>query len=409
VAVQAFFVHDEVEVTPGQPVSLQLNVENVGEHTESFTIVGAGLTAAWTTVTRPNVTLFAGSSDVIEVVVRPPAIHTTSAGPTTASVRVMPQQEPDDTVVAEATLVVKEFDDRRISMLQPLLRSRRRATFELMVENHGNNLASCRLYLVDPTGRVDGTFDPPAVGVGPGASSLVRLKLTAVGSRWRRADRQLDFEVEATQPDHARAIGRGALIQPPTLPGRTFAATVVVIAAVAGLVAAWFGLIRPAIDDAARDAVDEQVGEITPQAPVDSSPDVGPITTAPPVDPGDGSPDADLGEPFAVRLPLNIGVGLTGSASTAIPDDSQAELTDVVIQNPNGDVGVATLLRNSEVLYQWDLAAVPANEFQPRLTPLPLAPGDNLVFQARCDGAGLTTAAGCEIAVLLGGRQLPAG
>ena len=30
----------------------------------------AGLTAGWTTVTRPNVTLFGGSRDVVEIVVR---------------------------------------------------------------------------------------------------------------------------------------------------------------------------------------------------------------------------------------------------------------------------------------------------------------------------------------------------
>ncbi|MCU0259757.1 MAG: hypothetical protein MUE78_01940, partial [Ilumatobacteraceae bacterium] len=339
-AVQAFFVHDEIEVTPGEPVSLQLTVENLGEHTESFTIVGAGLTAAWTTVTRPNVTLFGGSSDVIEVVVRPPAIHTTSAGPTTAAVRVMPQQDPDETVVAEATLQVHEFDDRRISMLQPLQRSRRRATFELMDENHGNNLASCRLHLVDPTGRVDGTFDPPAVGVAPGASSLVRLKLSAVGGRWRRADRQLDFEVEATQPDHAPAIGRGALIQPPTVPARALVSTLGVLALLVGLVAAWFGVIRPEIRDAARDAVDDRVGELAPSEPSDEpepsddGDDDEPDTTQPPA--VVAPPADDPGVPFAVRLPLNIGVGLTGSASTAIPDDARAELTDVVIQNPNG-------------------------------------------------------------------------
>ena len=67
-------------------------------------------------------------------------------------------------------------------MLQPLRRGRRRATYEFMVENHGNNLASCRLHLVDRTERVDGSFDPPAVGVASGSQSLVRLRLKA--KRW---------------------------------------------------------------------------------------------------------------------------------------------------------------------------------------------------------------------------------
>jgi hypothetical protein len=106
------------------------------------------MTAAWTTVTRPNVTLFGGSRDVVEIVIRPPAIHTTTAGPTPAAVRVIPQQQPEEAIVAETLLDVQSFDDRRITMLQPLRRGRRRATYEFMVENHGNNLASCRLHLV---------------------------------------------------------------------------------------------------------------------------------------------------------------------------------------------------------------------------------------------------------------------
>ncbi len=88
-SVQVWFAQDEISVQPGESTSLSLAVENVGEHTESYTVIPAGMTAAWTTVTRPNITLFGGSRDVIEVVVRPPAIHTTSAGPTAVSVRVI--------------------------------------------------------------------------------------------------------------------------------------------------------------------------------------------------------------------------------------------------------------------------------------------------------------------------------
>ena len=112
-------------------------------------------------MTRPNVTLFGGSRDVVEIVVRPPAIHTTTAGPTPTAVRVIPQQQPDEAIVAETLLDVQSFDDRRITMLQPLRRGRRRATYEFMVENHGNNLASCRLHLVDRTERVDGRSTRP--------------------------------------------------------------------------------------------------------------------------------------------------------------------------------------------------------------------------------------------------------
>ena len=407
-SVQVWFAQDEISVQPGESTSLSLAVENVGEHTESYTVIPAGLTAAWTTVTRPNITLFGGSRDVVEVVIRPPAIHTTSAGPTAVAVRVIPQGDPDEAVIAETIATVTAFDDRRITALQPVQRGRRRATYEFMVENHGNNLASCRLHLVDASQRVDGSFDPPAVGVAPGSASLVRLKLTAQRGFLRRAERQLDFEVEATEQDHAPATGRATLIQPPTIPAGTLARILGAAAVVAAAIALWSGVVKPTIEDAAADAVEDRIGEVdrapsttlavTPAPVPDSATDVAPEIVA----------ATEAGEPVSWRIAVDVGINQNRSESLSVPPDSDFQLTDVVFQNTNGDIGTAQLLRNGEVLYEIDLGAMnSANEFQPRVTPIPFVPNDNVVLAVDCLAAGKTSGTGCEIAVLLGGRLVP--
>jgi hypothetical protein len=404
VAVQAWFVQEDMTVRPGTSASLSVVVENVGDRTESFTIIPAGLSAAWTTVTRPNVTLFGGSRDVIEVTVRPPAIPSTTSGPTAVAVRVIAQSDPDDTTVTETIINVSPFDDRRITTLQPLQRGRRRATYEFMVENHGNNLASCRLHLVDASGRVDGSFDPPAVGVAPGSSSLARLKLRAKRSFFRRAERQIDFEIEATEPEHEPATGRATLIQPPTIPGRALAQLAAVLAVLAGLWLLWDRVVEPEIQDAADRAVAERVDALV----VTESTAVSTTSTTVPT--GDEPDDEDVaepiavGEPIAYRIAVDVGITQERSESMSIPPDSQFLLTDLVLQNPNGDLGTAQLLRNGDVLYTWDLGAMnSANEFQPRVSPLPFAPSDNIVLSVACEAAGKPTGTGCEIAVLLGG------
>lgn len=407
VSVQVWFTQDEISVQPGESTSLSLAVENVSDHTESYTVIPAGLPAAWTTVSRPNITLFGGSRDVIEVVIRPPAIHTTSAGATAVSVRVIPQSAPDDAVVAETIATVMAFDDRRVTTLQPLLRARRRATFEFMVENHGNNLASCRLHLVDASERVDGSFDPPAVGVAPGSASLVRLKLAAQGGYFRRTERQLDFEIEATEQDHAPATGRATLIQPPTIPAGTLARLLAILALILAALAAWSWVIEPAIDDAAADAVDERVQELG-TAPVTTVAET--VTTEPDLEEPEPGVAAvtDLGEPVSYRIAVDVGINQNRSESLSVPPDSQFHLSDVVFQNTNGDIGTAQLLRNGDVLYEIDLGAMnSANEFQPRITPIPFEPSDNVVLAVDCLAAGQTSGTGCEIAVLLGGRLVP--
>lgn len=405
-SAQVWFAQEELTVEPGESTSLSLAVENVGDRTESYTVIPAGLTAGWTTVTRPNITLFGGSRDVVEVVVRPPAIHSTTSGATSLTLRVIPQDDPDDAVIAETILDVAPFDDRRITTLQPVQRARRRATYEFMVENHGNNLASCRLHLVDASERVDGTFDPPAVGVAPGSASLVRLNLRTKWRLFRRSERQLDFEIEATEPEHEPASGRATLIQPPTISARSVGRFAAVAATLGAIALAWFGVVRPELRDAADRAVDDRIEELSTAAPTTV---VAPTTL--PDEPAEAEAAvqvAEVGDPVSYRIAVDVGIAQERSESISIPPDSNFRLTDVVLQNPNGDLGTAQLLRNGDVLYEWDLAAMNiANEFQPRVSPIPFDSGDNLVLAVICDAAGRPTGTGCEIATLLGGVLVP--
>ena len=52
VSVHAWFSNDELSLAPGDTLTLPLTVHNLGDETESYTIVPAGLTASWTT-SRP--------------------------------------------------------------------------------------------------------------------------------------------------------------------------------------------------------------------------------------------------------------------------------------------------------------------------------------------------------------------
>jgi hypothetical protein len=283
VSVEGWFTSEDLVLQPGATASIPLTVHNLGRTTESYTIVPAGLNAAWTAVGDGNLTLFAGSRQTVAVTVSPPALPTTAAGPTVIAVRITSESDPDASMVAETTIGVAAFDDRRVVPLNPVVRARRRATFELMVENQGNALASCRLRLVDPSNRVDGDFDPPAVGVPPGGSTLVQLRARAVGRRFRRATRTLEFEVEAEQPGHAPAAAPFALLRSPTISGSTVGRWLAALVLVGGLVGAWFGVIEPALDDAAEQRVDERIGELlaaqpTPTVPADADGSASPDT-----------------------------------------------------------------------------------------------------------------------------------
>ncbi len=409
-SVQAWFSNDEVEIEPGSSTSLQLSIQNLSESTESYTIVPSGLTADWVSVDRGNLTLFGGSLDVVDVTISAPKLPSTTAGPTVTGVRIIPTSSPDDTIVAETTLGVESFDDRRITPLQPVIRARRRATYEFMVENHGNGLASCRVRLIDPSERVDGSFDPPAVGVAPGGASLVRLKAKAKRSLFRRATRTLNFEVEAEQPGHEPTATSLSLVQPPTLAMATVGKALAVAALVGAAVGAWFGVVRPEIRDAAADRVDERlaqfdaaVDEIAAESNVES-----PVTTVVDgSDDGDGQGSSpDEGEPDFLRLDVTPTALETTQNVFTVPEGILYDLTEVRIENANNDTGRAALLINGQETYVWSLANIRGQLFEPSLTPIRLQPEDNVTFQVRCDTVGDPAIGTCFNAVNLQGLRI---
>ena len=408
VSVHAWFSNDELSLAPGDTLTLPLTVHNLGDETESYTIVPAGLTASWTNVTPGNLTLFGGSQDVIEVTISPPALSSTTAGPTSIAIRIIPLGDSDDAVVAEVTLIIDPFDDCRIVPLQPIQRARHRANFEFMVENHGNTVTSCRLHLVDPTERVDGDFDPPAVGVGPGAATLVRLKARAARGGFRRATRTLDFEVEAGRQGLPPVVAPMSLVQSPTIPGAVLARIAAVVGLVAAAALAWFLVVEPAIDDAVADQVDSRLAEI--EAAESRHGRHGARAARAHRRTRRPRPTTrrteSVGTSTLIRLAVDAPLTQTADQSTTLADGGVFDLTDIRVENPYNDRGIATLLVNSEPLFIWSLENVRGSFFEPRITPIRLDPGDNVTFSVKCDEIGDTGRSTCTNAVVIIGRTI---
>jgi len=271
-----------------------------------------------------------------------------------------------------------------------------------MVENHGNTVTSCRLHLIDPSERVDGDFDPPAVGVGPGAATLVQLKARAKRGGVRRSTRTIDFEVEAGRQGLPPVAAPMSLVQSPTVPGAVIARVAAVVAVLAATTLAWIAVVKPTIENAAADQVDRRLDELTPPEAVVGAPDV----------PGDTTPETDdgaaenVGTSTFVRLPVDAPLTQTADQSTTLPDGAVFDMTDIRVENPFNDRGVATLLVNSEPVFIWSLENVRGSVFEPRITPIRLDPGDNITFSVRCDEIGDASRTTCTNAVNIVGVSI---
>jgi len=410
VSVQAWFSGDQVTVDPGDTLTAPLTIHNSGDAVESFTIVPAGVTASWLRVTPTHVTIPVRGQEVVEVAISPPPLPSTTAGPTGVAVRIIPTSEPIDDVLADTTVLVQTFEERAILPLQPVQRARRRATYEFMVENHGNGLASCRLMLHDRSGRVDGAFDPPAVGVAPGGAALVRLRAKAKRGMFRRAQRRLEFDVEARQQGIDPASAALSLVQPPTIPGAVIGRLLTIGALVAAAVLAWFAVVEPAMQDAANRAVDDRISELEGAAedtPSSTTPATVPTTGDETGDEATPEPVAPEGEPTFFRLSVDAPITQTVDDTRTIPDSHLFDMTDVRIENPFNDSGVATLLVNGEAIFIWSLQNVRGQHFEPRITQVRLQPGDNMTFAVRCDAISDAFRSTCTNAINIGGTTIP--
>lgn len=422
--VQATFQRDSIELVPGRPATLRLTITNLDSESGSVTITPAGLPASWCTVTPPTLTLLRGAHEQVELHVTAPQLASTAAGPTLLTVRVVCLDTPDDFAEATIVLDIAEVRDRRLLLLQPALRGRRTANYELMLENRGNTQASCRMRLVEPTNRLQAEFDPPSVGVEPGATALVRAKLHATKGQWERRERNIPIQFEAGEAGVTTTATTGTFVQAPMFPTRVFARLLALLA-VAGLVTVgWFAVLRPQIRRAADDAVTKRLpaaveAPTTSVDPSSTSQPEGPSTTV--TGPSGAPPTtvaaptvttvttANAGQALSKRLAVSVAPGQTDQATYDVPAGSVLRLTDVVLQNPNFDRGEATLARGEEVLLTWGIDNLPVFVSTPLVTPIELQPGDRLVFTVSCTGVGGGSTGTCTPALLVSGRLIPSG
>lgn len=399
-AAQAWFSVDQVDVAPGSAVVLQLTVVNLADKTDAFVLTPSGMAAAWTTIEPATLTLFGGTQQVVAVEVRPPMLPSTTAGPTLLSVRIVPHSDPDDVRGAETTIVIGSSHSRRLDVLQPAQRGRLGATFEMMLENRGNTPASCRLRVIDPSGRVEGEFDPPSAGVEPGASTLIRLKLRSKGLQWERRARTLPFRIDADQTGSPTATAEATFVQVPMVPERVVGRLIATVGVLALIALCWVAVVRPAIRDAAEDAVGDLQPATASTIPTVTNPgDTAPATTLP-VD-GEGQPTAIPFAPTAAQ-------GETIEQRYVVPAGQVLHVTDLIVQNPNADQGSLTIQRNEVVLFTYRLDNIFSDVGVPLVTPIEFLNGQDLVIVVTCVGVGDQTVGTCAPKVTASGLLLTA-
>jgi hypothetical protein len=371
----------DLSVQPGSEAVVDCYLTNTGHVVDEVSVRVLGDAARWAE-TGPPVRLMPGQEGVTQVVFRPPLSSATSVQAIVFGIQVLSTEDPAAVDVEEGLLNVLPFAQTSAELIPATSHGGRRGQHEVAIDNRGNERLAAQLITADPGNTLRFRVKPPTVVVGPGNAGFAQLVVSPRKRFWRGTPKTHQFEVTVRpQGEQPAVVLQGAMVQTQLMPRWLPVAAVAAVALLAVLAVAWLGLLRPAVQSTARQAVDQPlaaqaVAAKDSQKALDQlaaaqkaqGDAISKLTGQPPPAPSP-SPGNPLGDPSDGRL--------SGNATFTIPDKSTLSITDLVIENPNDDSGMLHLQRNGK-----DMLVLKLDNFRDLdyhfVTPITLAAGQKL-------------------------------
>ncbi|MEU6920199.1 MULTISPECIES: hypothetical protein [unclassified Streptomyces] len=357
---------DESSVTaaPGEETALPLRILNSGSTVEEYRFEVVGACAAWSAVEPATLSLYPGDSQTVSFMLRPPRDSTVLAAETPFGIRVVPTSEQGDTVVPEGRVTVLPFTETTAELVPRSSHGAWRGRHQLAVDNRGNAPVTVRLGARSGTERARVSFAADALRIDPGRAEFGKVRIRPAKRVWRGIPVTHPFQLTATpevaedQAPVAPVVVDGSYQQEPILPRWLPRALITAAVLLIALVGLWYALLRPAVKSAAREAITPEAVRSAAAADKSKAPDKGDPAGAgsgggdssganggspkpSPSPSADASSDASAAAPTSAQVQVRDSVGGGSNTSTAIqvPSGHTFQLTDIVVQNPQGDAG----------------------------------------------------------------------
>lgn len=398
-----------LDLPPGGVAESLLTIRNNGAIVEAYTFEVLGDAARWTTVEPPAISVFPGTEEQARVVFTPPRASWVAPGDLPFAVRVIPSERPEDVVVPEGVVQIHPYAETTAEILPRTSRGRSSSKHEIAIDNRGNTPLRVGVNGTDPDGALEFTARPPTLAVPPGEAVFTKLKVKHRRRLWRGQPVTRPFQVLIVADDQPPVTLDAATLQDPIIPrwaGRAALLGLVLLLALAGL---WFGILRPTIRSAAKDAVstplraaekkaetaqntaqraeekaDVAVGGGQPKPPTPSG-------GVPPSRPPSASPTPRPGTVVARydggRLEATAAAGATATDTFRAGERTTLTVTDLVLQNPQGDSGRLDIIVEGRPLLTFALQNLRDSDFH-FVTPVEVKPGTQIQIRLTCQAPG---------------------
>jgi hypothetical protein len=408
------------QVEPGGEAAIEATIRNTGSVVDEFAIDVLGDAASWATAEPPTLSLFPGADGTTRIVFRPPRSSSIAAGVLPLGVRTRSREDPEGVSVEEGTVEVLPFFEPFAELVPRTSRGSRGASHDVAIDNRGNTSLNAELEAFDEDRLLRFDVDPPGIVIEPGMASFARLKVSPTKRFWRGMPRTRPFKLDVRPEGTMPITLDGALLQEPVLPPWFVRAMIALALLIIGFILLWLLVLRPTIQSAASEAVEEEVAELRDGvnealaagglptigpggAGSGSSPSPAPAASLPP---GASAPPATAEPTPGGPIIAGLGAPVDGLLSE---DDASAAasgtlfVTDLVFANPNGREGALILLRDSDELIRLKLENFRDLDYH-FVTPIVLTDGQTLNLSLACTGED---ASPCDPTVLYSGYTRP--
>ncbi|TWD79382.1 hypothetical protein FB561_0440 [Kribbella amoyensis] len=410
-------------VAPGDTGQCELGITNTGRLVDQFSVGLVGPSGDWVTIEPATVNLMPGSSATASIIFAPPRSAEVTAGRHEFGVRVRSREDPETSVVTEGAVEVAPYREIVTELVPAKRRARRRAKFRLAVDNLGNEETAVTIGLRDPEDELRLLADHPEITTAPGTATIVKLTAAPHRRFWRGQPKLLAFEVVAKPAGDEPVTTTGVVQQEQLMPKWLLPALAAGAVLVVAAVAAWFALLKPAVQSVATDQAQQQVARAETAAskassaadqataaatvaqraagisPTPGAPDGNGGQTTPGTKPGSSTkptagttPSAKPSVTPTGPVPLSFRIATGAKAVTdgsfqsftySAPPRKTVRITDLVLQNPRGDTGILRILIGRNIVLETGLANFRDLDYH-YLQALTAAPGEQVAVTVNC-------------------------
>ncbi len=381
-----------LSVVPGAVTQTTVRVRNTGTVVDELTLHVVGPAVGWATVEPASLSLFPGADGTAVVSFAPPRSAEVGAGVVAFAVRVQSKEDPQGSVAEEGTIEVGAYADLLADLVPRTSRGARGAAYELAVDNRGNTRVNATIRAVDPDDQLELEVDPPALVAEPNTANFAHVKVKPRKTFRKGPPQTRMFQVFVEADSHPPVMVQGTMLQEQTMPPWLKRAALAGALALMALALLWFGVGKPAVRSAAKEAAIEAV---SPTIGDGSGGDAGgpsgnggaDVAVADAVS-GPGGGGGGPGSPFDARLFLTD----DGSVSLEVPAGRVLQLTDIVLQNPAGESGRLQIRRGNTPLLVVELANFRDLDYH-FVSPVVFTAGQQLTLNAECSSPTCTPGA----------------